>query len=129
MAGVFGRRLSRRALFGAGAAAAFGGAALALRGTGSRRLPVLYDSRTFNRGNGAEPDTLDPHLASTLNEDNIIGDMFLGLMTEDATGNPVPGAALSYKSSDGGLVYTFKLREHTWSDGEPVTAHDFVYSF
>jgi oligopeptide transport system substrate-binding protein len=129
MAGVFGRRLSRRALFGAGAAAVCGGAALALRGSGGGRLPVLYDSRTFNRGNGAEPDTLDPHLASTLNEDNIIGDMFLGLMTEDPRGNPAPGAADSYKASADGLVYTFKLRDHFWSDGEPVTAHDFVYSF
>ena len=129
VAGLRRQRLSRRALIGVGAAVAASGAALALRGSGGGRLPVLYDSRTFNRGNGGEPDTLDPQLASTLNEDNIIGDMFLGLLTEDAHGNPVPGAALGFTRSADGLAYTFALRDHVWSDGVPVTAHDFVYSY
>ena len=55
--------------------------------------------------------------------------MFLGLMTEDAAGNSTFGAAQSYSASADGLVYTFKLRDHLWSDGVPVTAHDYVYSF
>ncbi len=85
-------RLSRRAIIGAGgAAAAIGAAYSAFRGSDQRRIVSRFDAQTFNRGNGAEPDTLDPHLASTINEDNIIGDMFLGLTTEDARGNPVPG--------------------------------------
>ncbi|HUO91860.1 MAG TPA: peptide ABC transporter substrate-binding protein [Rhizomicrobium sp.] len=123
-------RFSRRAVIGAGGAAVvFGGAYSALRGASQRRIVSSSDNKTFNRGNGAEPDTLDPHYASTLTEDNIIGDMFLGLTTEDALGTPVPGAATGYTVSNGGLVYTFTLRDHTWSDGVPVTAQDFVYSY
>ena len=95
----------------------------------ARRIVSSSDAKTFNRGNGAEPDTLDPHFASTLTEDNIIGDMFLGLTTEDAMGTPVPGAAIGYTVSGNGLVYTFTLRDHVWSDGVPVTAQDFVYSY
>jgi oligopeptide transport system substrate-binding protein len=122
--------LSRRALIGSsGAAAAFVGAAFAFRGPDRRRIASVSDGRTFNRGNGAEPDTLDPGLASTQYENNVIGDMFLGLMTEDVHGNPVPGAALSFDASSDGLVYTFHLRDHLWSDGTPVTAHDYVYSY
>ena len=123
-------RFSRRALIGAGGAAvAFGGAYSALRGSAGRRIVSSSDNKTFNRGNGAEPDSLDPHFASTLTEDNIIGDMFLGLTTEDAMGSPVPGAAIGYTVSGNGLVYTFTLRDHVWSDGVPVTAEDFVYSY
>jgi oligopeptide transport system substrate-binding protein len=123
-------RLSRRAVIGTGGAvAAIGAAYSALRLSEQHRIVSRYGPHTFNRGNGAEPDTLDPHHASTINEDNIIGDMFLGLTTEDAHGNPVPGAATGYTVSDDGLVYTFTLRDHVWSDGVPVTAHDFVFSF
>ncbi len=83
----------------------------------------------LHRGNGAEPDTLDPHKATGQWENNIIGDMMLGLMTDDAKGDPVPGAAESYTVSEDGLVWTFKLREGAvWSDGEPVTAEDFVFA-
>jgi oligopeptide transport system substrate-binding protein len=130
MVGSGKSRFSRRALIGAGGAAvAIGGAYSALRGSGGRRIVSSSDAKTFNRGNGAEPDSLDPHFASTFTEDNIIGDMFLGLTTEDARGTPVPGAALGYTVSGNGLVYTFTLRDHVWSDGVPVTAHDFVYSY
>jgi oligopeptide transport system substrate-binding protein len=123
-------RFSRRAIIGAGGAAvAVGGAYSAFKGSNGRRIVSRSDGKTFNRGNGAEPDTLDPHLASTITEDNIIGDMFLGLTTEDALGTPVPGAASGYTVSDNGLVYTFTLRDHVWSDGVPVTAQDFVYSY
>src|SRR5580698_4710367 len=120
--------LSRRLLLGGGMGVALvGGAAYALRGSGEGRH-ARFDARTFNRGNGGEPDTLDPQLASSTYENNIIGDMFIGLMTEDIAANAVPGAALGYTASPDGLVYTFKLRDHTWSDGVPVTAHDFVFS-
>jgi len=121
--------VNRRILIGAGAAAALAGTAFALRaGSGDSAKPVPADPHTLYRGNAAEPDTLDPHKASGSWENNIIGDMFLGLMTEDAAANPIPGAALSYSASPDGLVYTFKLRPHKWSDGVPVTAHDFVFS-
>ncbi len=87
------------------------------------------DSRTLVRGNGAEPDTLDPHKASGNWENNIIGDMFIGLMTDAPDAGAIPGAAQSFTVSPDGLVYTFTLRDHVWSDGRPVTAHDFVFSY
>ncbi len=121
--------LTRRGLIGAGTAAAVaGGTAFSLRG-GPQARHAIVDGRTLNRGNGAEPDTLDPHKADGNWEYNIIADMFAGLMTEDIAGNPMPGAALSYSVSPDGLVYTFKLRPHNWSDGVPVTAGDYVFAF
>ena len=122
-------RLSRRMLLGGAALVAAGGSAYALRGGARMQRHAVADAKTLNRGNGAEPDTLDPHLAVTNWENNIIGDMFVGLMTEDAAARPVPGAARRYDASANGLTYTFHLRDHAWSDGVPVTAHDFVYSF
>ena len=130
MANPLHDKLTRRALMGGGAVVvAVGGGAFALRGNQERGRHPTGDAHTLNRGNGAEPDTLDPHKASADWENNIIGDMFIGLMTESAGADPVPGAALSYTASADGLTYTFKLRDHVWSDGVPVTAHDFVYSF
>ncbi len=123
-------KLTRRAALAVGAVAAAGVGAFALRRPSGRGFTLsTADARTLNRGNGAEPDTLDPHKAQGNWENNIIGDMFMGLMTEDAAANPIPGAALSYTASADGLVYTFRLRDHLWSDGTPVTAHDFVFSF
>jgi oligopeptide transport system substrate-binding protein len=78
--------------------------------------------------NSGEPDSLDPHQVSGNWEDRIVGDMFMGLTTEAADGTVIPGAAESWTISDDGLTYTFTLREHSWSDGEPVTADDFVFA-
>ena len=50
--------------------------------------------------------------------------MFMGLTTEAADGTVIPGAAESWTISDDGLTYTFTLRDHSWSDGTPVTAED-----
>jgi oligopeptide transport system substrate-binding protein len=92
-------------------------------------VPTQAAPMVLHRANGAEPDTLDPAKATGVWENNIIGDMFIGLMTEDVHGQPVLGAAASYSVSPDGLVYTFKLRGGmTWSDGTPLTAADFVYS-
>ena len=78
-------------------------------------------------GNLGEPKTLDPHFVSGTWEDRIVGDLFMGLVTEGPRQEATPGAAESWTVSDDGLVYTFKLRDHTWSDGVPVTAGDFVF--
>lgn len=84
----------------------------------------------LHRGNGAEPDTLDPHRAGGTWEHNIIADMFTGLTAKAANGDVIPGAAESWTVSDDGLVYTFNLRESmVWSDGVPVTAEDFVFAW
>ncbi len=91
--------------------------------------PANSSGVELHRGNTAEPLSLDPHKAAGTWENNIIGDMFIGLFTENASAEPVPGMAESWTVSEDGLVWTFMLREATWSDGVPVTADDFVYAF
>ena len=91
--------------------------------------PAMSET-VYNRGNSADPESLDPHKTSTVYEAHILRDLFLGLVTEDQNSETIPGAAESWTVSDDGTVYTFKLREGAiWSDGNPVTADDFVYSF
>jgi oligopeptide transport system substrate-binding protein len=101
-----------------------GCALLAISATGA------FAEVVFNRGNSADPESLDPHKTSTVYEANILRDLFLGLMTQNAKAEVVPGAAESYTVSEDGKTYTFKLRQGAlWSDGTPVTADDFVFSW
>jgi len=86
-------------------------------------------ARTLQIGNGAEPLSLDPHQASGTWENRIIGDMLQGLTTDDPQGRPIPGMATEWSTSPDGLVWTFKLRDAKWSDGQPVTAADFVFAW
>lgn len=86
-------------------------------------------ARTLHIGNSAEPLSLDPHQASGTWENRIIGDMLIGLTTDDQKGRPIPGMATEWTTSADGLVWTFKLRDAKWSDGVPVTANDFVYAW
>ncbi len=84
----------------------------------------------FHRGNDGEPESVDPHKVSGTWENRVVGDMFEGLVTENAKAEPIPGQAESWTISDDGLVYTFTLREDArWSNSEPVTAHDFEFAF
>ncbi len=84
----------------------------------------------IQRGNGAEPETLDIHKSSGVPEANIQRDLFEGLIAEAADGSLIPGVAWEWRLSDDGLVYTFALRKNArWSNGNPVTAQDFVYAF
>ncbi len=88
------------------------------------------EARTLRRGISANPDSLDPHRVSSQWENIIIGDMMMGLFTDSAAGKPVPAMAENWKVSEDGLVWTFRLREGLkWSDGVPLTAQDFVFSF
>jgi len=77
-----------------------------------------------------EPATLDPQLATLPDEFFIIRALGEGLLTPNPDGGaPLPGAAERYEVSPDGLTYTFHLRTAAkWSNGEPVTAFDFVYS-
>lgn len=84
--------------------------------------------QVLRQGNGAEPQTLDPHRAEGVPASNILRDLFEGLTSEQPNGTLVPGAAERWVVSDDGLVYTFFLRkEARWSNGDSVTAADFVY--
>ena len=83
----------------------------------------------WNRGTNGDPQSLDPHKTSTVEEANLIRDLFTGLVAQDKDANLIPGAAASWTISPDGLVYTFKLRpDDLWSDGTPVTSDDFVFS-
>jgi oligopeptide transport system substrate-binding protein len=89
-----------------------------------------FAETVLNRGNSADPESLDPHKTSTVYEANILRDLFTGLTAQDAKAQVIPGAAESWKVSDDGKTYTFKLRaDGKWSDGSPVTADDFVFSW
>lgn len=85
----------------------------------------------FRFVNGTEPKTLDPDLATGQPEGRIMSAIFEGLTRRDAkTLEPVPGVAESWTTSSDGLRYTFSLRKTArWTDGRPVTAQDFVYSW
>lgn len=85
----------------------------------------------FIIGNGAEPESLDPHLVSGVPEHRIMMAIYEGLIVPDPeTATAVPGVAESWEISDDGTVYTFTLRDDAvWSDGVPVTAQQFVDSW
>jgi ABC-type oligopeptide transport system substrate-binding subunit len=72
---------------------------------------------------------LDPQRTATVVEADVDYDVFEGLLTYDAAGALVPGIAESWKVGADGLRYVFTLREAKWSNGDPVVAADFVYSF
>src|SRR5258708_2874694 len=76
----------------------------------------------LRRGNGAEVESLDPALADTSWEQWIIGDMMMGLYTEDAKGNAIYGVAQNAPPSPPAKIWTFTLRDSLWSDGTPATA-------
>jgi oligopeptide transport system substrate-binding protein len=93
-------------------------------------LGATASAATLNRGTASEPGTLDPHVATGNSAAPILYDMFVGLTSFDFTGAIAPGAAESWTISDDGKTYTFTLREDLkWSDGSPMTAEDFVWSY
>ncbi|AJE48880.1 peptide ABC transporter substrate-binding protein [Celeribacter indicus] len=74
--------------------------------------------------------SMDPQINTDVEGSDILRNLFEGLYNEDSDGNLVPGVALDHTLSEDGLTYTFNLRpEAVWSDGEPVTAQDFVYAW
>ena len=90
---------------------------------------VLASNRdTLTINNGAEVGSLDPHKTGGVPESGLARQQFVGLVSTDADGNIEPGIAKSWESADN-KVWTFKLRDAKWSNGEPITAHDFVFSF
>ena len=72
--------------------------------------------------------SLDPDLAADAFSTRVVDDLFEGLVSLDQSNKPVPGVAKSWDISKDGKVYTFHLRDNAkWSNGQPVTADDFVY--
>jgi len=97
-----------------------------------RKAPVLnQETGTVIYNNKAEPETIDPALSTGHPDATVVMQLFEGLTSFDPkTLAPIPGAAEKWEVSPDGLVYTFYLRKDgKWSDGKPVTAKDFKYSF
>src|SRR5688572_28418651 len=107
--------------------------AVVISGCGKRETPAAQGIRTHTLlvGNAAEPGDLDPHLASILNDQIVVLTLFEGLtLLDERTTNPLPAAAESWNVSADGLTWTFRLREGLqWSNGDPLTADDFVQSW
>lgn len=80
--------------------------------------------------NDSYPDTFDPSLLQMSNEFYLSRSLFSPLVRQNFTGQYVPETAESWTVSPDGLTYTFKIRKDAvWSDGKPVRAQDFVYSW
>ncbi|XAW88769.1 ABC transporter substrate-binding protein [Vibrio sp. CDRSL-10 TSBA] len=89
----------------------------------------LADKQEFVRGNGTEVASIDPHKTEGVPESHVIRDLLEGLVNQDANGKTVPGVAESWETTDN-KTFIFHLRKDAkWSNGDPVTADDFVYSF
>lgn len=92
---------------------------------GTKLAPV----QEIVRGNGTEVATIDPHKSQGVPESHVIRDLLEGLVNQDADGKVIPGVADRWETSDN-KTFTFHIREGAkWSNGEPVTAQDFVYSW
>ncbi|MGK7296231.1 MAG: peptide ABC transporter substrate-binding protein [Candidatus Wenzhouxiangella sp. M2_3B_020] len=91
---------------------------------------VVAQAGTLHRGLGPAPGTLDMHRAQGLAAFNLLRDLHEGLLTRDASGRPVPAIARDWRVSPDGLDWRFTLDpDARWSDGEPITASDFVRGF
>ena len=101
-------------------------AALALSACG-RRDADPNAPKILLRGNGPDPDSIDPHRARSTESMQVLRDLFEGLTRLDHAAAPIPGAAASWSMSEDGRVYTFKLRPNLrWSNGDALVADDFV---
>lgn len=89
----------------------------------------LAEQQSIVINNGTEVASLDPHKVEGIPESNIILNLLEGLVSTDANGHVVPAAAAQWENQDF-KTWTFHLRpDAVWSDGSPVTAQDFVYSW
>jgi len=94
---------------------------------GDTSLPAGKEGLVIS--NGTEPETLDPQKAVGQPEIQVISDLFEGLMSEDNEGRLVPGVADHWQNQDD-KTWVFHIREDAkWSNGAPLTAHDFVYAW
>ncbi|WP_432204382.1 peptide ABC transporter substrate-binding protein [Cetobacterium somerae] len=95
---------------------------------GAPAVETKKNSISYNLG--TDPRTIDPQLNTAVDGSIVASNIFEGLYKEDENGKLVPAAAEDVQVSPDGKVYTFKLKENgKWSDGKPVKAQDFVYSW
>ncbi len=91
---------------------------------------VLAENQTFTYRMLDEFSSLDPQIVEDVSGSAVVRDLFEGLLNQDADGNLIPGVAKSWDANADKTVYTFYLRDNAkWSNGDPVTAGDFVYAW
>ena len=107
--------------------------AVSLAGCGKAPPAVETGNREkiLHVGNGAEPRDLDPQIVNAMTDSWLCQTLFENLVGPDPqTGDPKPAAAVRWEISDDGLTYIFHLRSGAkWSNGDPVTAEDFRWSY
>jgi oligopeptide transport system substrate-binding protein len=92
--------------------------------------PVRAEEQVLRLGNGSEPATLDPALADLNPDLQILHELFEGLVIIGPNGEALPGQAESWTISPDGMTYRFTLRPGlAWSNGAPLTAEDFAWSW
>lgn len=90
---------------------------------------TLAKDQTLVRDNGTEVASIDPQKTEGVPESNVIRDMFEGLVIQDGEGNIIPGVADTWETTDN-KTFIFHLRNDAkWSNGDPVTAEDFVFAW
>ncbi|MBI2742655.1 MAG: peptide ABC transporter substrate-binding protein [Chlamydiales bacterium] len=104
---------------------------LAACGSKEKHPPVskMEQAKLLPISFGTEIRSLDPRIGIDDKSQLVIKMLFEGLMTFDLQGKLVPSLAKSYKISGNMKTYTFTLRDCNWSNGEPITAYDFEYSW
>jgi oligopeptide transport system substrate-binding protein len=124
---MFAKHLIATALTGTMLAAA---GPLWAAGTHPTTGEALSDNQTFTYRLLDQFPTLDPQLNEETAGFHVIRDIFEGLLSQDENGALVPGVAVEWTPSNDNKTWTFKLREDAkWSNGDPVTAGDFVYAW
>jgi oligopeptide transport system substrate-binding protein len=108
-------------------------AILLFTGCGRRETRVEHGNRTqtLHLDNASEPQDLDPQVVTGVPEHRVIVSLLEGLVSEDPHDlHPIPGVATNWVASPDQRTFTFHLRTNArWSNGEKVTAHDFVRSY
>ena len=137
----FDRRISRRSFLAASGISAAALALTACGGSASSTAASTAASGTASSAAGTaaggtlnimletEVQSLDPQIATDGTSFEVIADYTDGLMQMDADGSAVPAMAETYDISEDGKTYTFHLRDAKWSNGEAVTAADFVFGW
>ncbi len=88
------------------------------------------NDKILNVDIGSEVPTLDPQLMQDMSSIRVANDLFAGLVSFSQSGEVVSGLADHWNVSNDGKTYTFHLRSDIkFSDGSPITANDFVYSW
>ncbi len=91
---------------------------------------TLAEKQEITINNASEPSSFDPHKIEGVPESQVAYQLFEGLVTKDSDGNIQPGVAESWENTPDYKTWTFKLRQDAkWSNGDAVTAHDFVFAW